>query len=377
VNGYVLVFGILLPWLLIAFGCWLGYQLIRQNGRILLRLEALEERLSASRKEQAPAPTGPSGLPIGSTAPEFELPDLSGERKALSDFPGKRLLLIFFNPQCGFCTRMAPDLAALPWDGTGGRPVPLLVTTGDVNENRQLVEEHKIRGPVLLQEKMEVASAYRTGGTPMGYLIDEEGRIASALAVGSDALLALAEAPGATAASVNGGRYSVRKGNRTLADSHINRSGLKAGTPAPDFTLPRLGGGELSLAEYRGRRVLLVFSAPTCGPCDLLAPRLEQLARRTPDVQVLMVSRGEEAANRAKVAQHGLTFPVALQRQWEISRLYEMFSTPIGYLIDAKGLIAADVAVGVEPILSLLSGSTAPTNGKAPTRGKGAMPLRR
>jgi peroxiredoxin len=373
----VLVFGILLPWLLIAFGCWLGYQLIGQNGRILLRLEALEERLSASRREQAPAPAGPSSLPIGATAPEFTLPDLAGERKKLSDFRGKRLLLIFFNPRCGFCTRIAPDLAALPWDGTGGRPMPLVITTGDMSENRQIVEEYQIRCPVLLQEKMETASAYQAGGTPMGYLLDEEGRIASALAVGGDALLALAE-PGAAADPVNGGGHRAYQGNRTLADSHINRSGLKAGTPAPDFTLPRLDGGELSLAEYRGQRVLLVFSTPTCGPCDLLAPRLEQLARHTPDVQVLIVSRGEEAANRSKAAQHGLTFPVALQRQWEISRLYEMFATPIGYLIDEKGVIAADVAVGVEPILSLVSGATAPTNGKAmaPKRRKGMVPLR-
>ena len=32
-----------LPWLLVALGCWFVYQLLRQNGRILLRLEALEE----------------------------------------------------------------------------------------------------------------------------------------------------------------------------------------------------------------------------------------------------------------------------------------------------------------------------------------------
>src|SRR6266516_1302283 len=51
-----------------------------------------------------------------------------------------------------------------------------------------------------------------------------------------------------------------RFGNRSLARSKIKRDGLKAGTPAPDFRLPRLDGGELSLAALRGRRVLLVFS---------------------------------------------------------------------------------------------------------------------
>jgi AhpC/TSA family len=92
----------------------------------------------------------------------------------------------------------------------------------------------------------------------------------------------------------------------------------------------------------------------------------------------VMVSRGEVGANRAKVAEHGLTFPVVLQKQWELSRAYGMFATPIAYLIDEDGVIAADVTVGLEPILSLLSGAAAPVNGrrKAP-RGKDVLPLQR
>jgi hypothetical protein len=53
------------------------------------------------------------------------------------------------------------------------------------------------------------------------------------------------------------------------------------------------------------------------------------------------------------VKQHGLTFPIVLQQQWEISRRYAMFSTPIAYLIDEAGVVSRDVAVGVEPILAL------------------------
>ena len=48
-----IVFGTVLPWLLIAVGTWLGYQLVRQNGRILLRLEAIEKRRAASRRGEA------------------------------------------------------------------------------------------------------------------------------------------------------------------------------------------------------------------------------------------------------------------------------------------------------------------------------------
>ena len=139
-----------------------------------------------------------------------------------------------------------------------------------------------------------------------------------------------------------------------LKNSRIVRDGLKAGTPAPDFQLPRVGGSELSLAQYRGRRVLLVFSDPTCGPCNELAPKLQQLHAPDAARSIVMVSRGDLAANVRKIEEHGITFPVALQRQWEISRLYGMFATPIGFLIDEEGIIAAPVAVGPDRILALL-----------------------
>ena len=67
-----------------------------------------------------------------------------------------------------------------------------------------------------------------------------------------------------------------------------------------------------------------------------------------------MVSRGDDEANTRKMAEHGITFPVVLQRQWEISRLYGMFATPIAYLIDEEGIIAAPVAVGADRILGLI-----------------------
>ena len=142
----------------------------------------------------------------------------------------------------------------------------------------------------------------------------------------------------------------------SLAKSRIKRDGLAPGTEAPDFRIPRVDGGELSLSDYRGQRVVLVFSDPQCGPCMTLAPRIEQQSRRT-DVQVVMVSRGDPAVNRAKVAEQRLTFPVGLQRQWEISRSYAMFATPIAYLVDEDGVIAAPVAIGPDAILAMLARS--------------------
>jgi peroxiredoxin len=360
-----LLFGTVLPWLLIGVGTWLGSQLVRQNGRILWRLESIDRRLArrAATKRRAPR-NAPGGLPLGSPAPDFELPDLTGARRKLSDFRGKNLLLVFFNPQCGFCTRMAGDLAALPpsskHGGVGGGgewSVPIIVTTGGADENRKFFEQHGIRCVVLLQEQMQVASQYRAGGTPMGYRIDAAGNIASELAVGAEPLLQLATSvahpQNQASARSNGSVPHGKHSDPSLAKSKLNRNGLKAGTPAPDFRLPRLEGGELSLATFRGRRVLLVFSDPDCGPCDDLAPHLQELHEERRDVQVLVVSRRDVEATRAKAEKLALTYPIVMQKQWEISLKYAMFATPIGYLIDEQGTIARDVSIGVEPILAL------------------------
>jgi peroxiredoxin len=383
---FTIVFGTVLPWLLIGVGGWLGYQLVRQNGRILLRLESIERRIAArpgppeQRRER-------EGLPLGSGAPDFELPDLSGERHKLSEFRGRDVLLMFFNPKCGFCTKMAADLAALPVEASHGRAVPIVVTTGDADENRKLTQEHGIRCLVLLQEQMEVASQYRAQGTPMGYRLDAEGRIASPLVAGAEPLLELAAAPHPLVPKLPFGNARDREtsvsreaeasravrsqtevwergrapgatpqhkhADPSLARSRLNRSGLKAGETAPEFTLPRIDNGELSLADLRGERVLLVFSDPNCGPCDELAPRLQELHLQRPDLQVVVISRRDAEASRAKAESLGLTYPIVVQKQWEISLMYGMFATPIGYLIDEQGVLLSDVAVGVEPILAL------------------------
>ena len=352
----------LIPWLIVALGCWVGYNLVRQNGRVLLRLQALEEQLSQLRlgipaaPQAAPGAAAPTGLPMGSVAPSFELADLDGEQKKLSQWSGRRVLLIFFNPQCGFCVRMAPDIAALPMKTL----MPLVISTGDAAQNQALVAKHGIECPVLLQKQMEVAARYHVSGTPIGYLVDEQGRIASEMAVGAEALLALVTRANVAGTSAGAG-HVVRKANRDLTSSAIQRDGLAKGTAAPAFRLPLLDGGELALADYRGRRVLVVFSDPACGPCQELAPRLNQSYSQNGGIDVIMISRGDPEANRRKVEEHGLRFPVALQKHWEISRQYAMFANPVGYLIDEQGMIAADVAAGAEPILALLATHAAPS----------------
>lgn len=343
-----ILFGTVLPWLLVVFGTWLAYQHLQQNGRILLRLEAIEDSL---KRPGGGAAVQSGGLPPGTRAVDFELPDLAGTRHKLSDYRGRELLLVFFNPQCGFCTEIAAQLASLAVDGSNGSALPLVITTGDPDANRKLVKQYVLRCPVLIQKEMEVASQYGASGTPMGCRIDSQGTIVSPLAAGGEPVLQLAG--GGWKTQPKPGKPHGKHRDPSLARSRLNRDGLKAGTVAPDFRLPRIEGGELALADLRGRRVLLVFSDPECGPCDILAPQLQELHAERRDLTVIVISRRDAAATRSKAASLGLTYPIVMQDKWEVSLKYGMFATPIGYLIDESGILLSDVAVGIEPILAL------------------------
>jgi peroxiredoxin len=147
-------------------------------------------------------------------------------------------------------------------------------------------------------------------------------------------------------------RLEALEAERPLARSRLKRDGLAAGTRAPEFHLPTVDGGQAELADYAGRWLLLVFSDPECAPCTALLPRLASAARDA-QLDLLLVGRGDAEANRRKLAEAGVDVRVALQSQWEISRLYAMFATPVGYLIDPHGRIAEPVAAGATAILGL------------------------
>lgn len=359
---------------------WVTYHLVRAIGRLLIRAEDLEQRvgrlegrvgeLAAKLAESVAASTG---LSVGRVAPDFELPDLSGGHMTLSQWLGHRVLLIFFSPDCKYSRELLPVLASLSADPAGSRPVPIIVTTGDAGENGSLMDRYALGIPVLLQEDWEVGGLYWVSGTPVAYLIDERGIIMSDLVVGPDALITLL----ASSTLINGivpirfhaGKTTPKSAKPWPAHMYAGRwpaeTGLPAGAPAPGFRLPRVdGNGEIGLADYQGRRVLLVFSDPACGPCNELAPQLEQRHRATSDPQILMVSRRDREANLAMIAEHSLSFPIILQRHLELSRDYGMLATPVAYLIDAHGAIAADVAIGAEAIVALASNAPGRPRGR-------------
>ncbi|HLJ92781.1 MAG TPA: TlpA disulfide reductase family protein [Gemmataceae bacterium] len=122
--------------------------------------------------------------------------------------------------------------------------------------------------------------------------------------------------------------------------SRLGRSGLRPGKKAPDFTLPSVAGEPITLHQFTGRKVLLVFTQTGCSPCQKIVPELNRL-QTNDDLQVLMVNNGQTEATRQWANDVRAKFPVLVQNHFSLSKRFEIFATPFAFLIDEKGIIAS------------------------------------
>ena len=111
---------------------------------------------------------------------------------------------------------------------------------------------------------------------------------------------------------------------------------------APDFTLRSLDGPNLRLQEQRGKVVLLNFWATWCGPCREEMPQLNKLYEkyRPSGFTLLGVNVDEDSRNAAGIAtQLGVKFPVLLDSDKRVSKLYELSAMPSTVVIDRDGRV--------------------------------------
>jgi peroxiredoxin/uncharacterized membrane protein YphA (DoxX/SURF4 family) len=131
-------------------------------------------------RAQRLATSAAPGVPIGSRAPDFSLPDLQGKNVSLDSLlqRGNPVLLVFVSPGCESCVELLPKLAR--WQRSlSDRLTLILVSTGRLKVNQPIFEEHGITDDVLLQEGMEVSDAFRIRGTPSALIITPDGSVAT------------------------------------------------------------------------------------------------------------------------------------------------------------------------------------------------------
>lgn len=111
---------------------------------------------------------------------------------------------------------------------------------------------------------------------------------------------------------------------------------------APDFTLRTAGGPNLRLQEQRGQVVLINFWATWCGPCRQEMPQLNKLydKYRSAGFVLLGINIDDDPRHATDVAAKlGLKFPVLLDTDKAVSRLYDLGTMPTTVLIDRDGRV--------------------------------------
>jgi peroxiredoxin len=112
------------------------------------------------------------------------------------------------------------------------------------------------------------------------------------------------------------------------------------GQSAPDFALRSVDGQNLRLREQRGHVVMLNFWATWCAPCREEMPQLSRLhdKYRSAGLVLLGVNVDDDTRNAAGVATKlGVKFPVLLDADKQVSKLYELSAMPSTVLIDRDG----------------------------------------
>lgn len=112
---------------------------------------------------------------------------------------------------------------------------------------------------------------------------------------------------------------------------------------APDFALHSIDGDTLRLSEFRSEVVLLSFVSERCTRCRQSSPFFEELQNRyqADGLKVIGVDiQGKPESASHMVAELGLTFPVLLDTDQSVSRLYDLNQLPLTLLIDREGAVS-------------------------------------
>jgi thiol-disulfide isomerase/thioredoxin/UPF0716 family protein affecting phage T7 exclusion len=315
----------------------LGWQLVKQQGRMLIRIDQLEQNADgAAPDDRSPQPLR-IGVPEGAPAPDFELANLDGSTVSLTQLltPGIALLLVFSSPHCGPCRQLLPELAN--WsEQLRGKLTIVILSEGSTSDHRG----YPCRERVLLQQGREIAERYQAWGTPSAVLIRADGSVGSGVAAGAEQISGLVES----------------MGRRTQPSNSIRLDAGPNATRRPDLALslelPDLEGVRRRILQGRTGETLLLFWNTECGFCQRMTSRLKHWTetRTDTDPDLVLVANG----NLIELRSMELAAPVFVDDRFELGTAYGARGSPMAVMVDEQGRAVSGVVAGEDAIFSLL-----------------------
>lgn len=129
--------------------------------------------------------TASTMLPLGSSAPDFSLPNVDGSTVSLGDFAGRPLLVMFICNHCPFVIHLRESLARFAREYQEQGLAIVGISSNDVSTHPQdSPEKMKLEAeqagytfPYLYDEDQSVAQAYRAACTPDFFLFDADRKL--------------------------------------------------------------------------------------------------------------------------------------------------------------------------------------------------------
>jgi peroxiredoxin len=126
----------------------------------------------------------------------------------------------------------------------------------------------------------------------------------------------------------------------------------RVGGTAPAFTSWNLSGKQVSLAEFKGRPVLLTFWATGCTACKEELPALQRIQDRYQSTGFTILAVNYMETNDARMRQYLAGLHVKLEAvidpKGDIANAYGVFGLPINVLLDRKGTVS-QILIGLVP----------------------------
>ncbi len=121
------------------------------------------------------------------------------------------------------------------------------------------------------------------------------------------------------------------------------------GKPAPNFTLAALGtgyGSTISLADFKGKSIVLDFWSSSCGPCQDEAPMLQAMSQKMQAKGVVFIGvdfEDTQTDGSAFLQKYHITYPNAFDPTGSTAINYGVAYTPTTFFINSKGIIVGNI----------------------------------